>query len=94
MDEEEEWNFDTEVPEADDYTEEVLDNLIGANITLQHNSQTKKAKIMKRYIGPDGKPIGKYSKKPILESSKYELELPDGVVDEYYHNILLEKLLS
>ena len=49
---------------------------------------------MKRAIGPDGKPIEKYKQNPILESSKYEVELPDGVVDEYYHNILSKNLLS
>ena len=58
MGEEEEREFDTEVPEADYYTEKVPDGLIGANLTLQHNDQTVKAKIMKRDIGPDGKTIG------------------------------------
>ena len=94
MDEEEEQDFDTEVPEADDYTENLLDDLIGESVTLQHNGQTVKSKIMKRGIGLDGKPIGKYNHKPILYSSKYELELLYGVVDEYFHNILSENLLS
>ena len=49
---------------------------------------------MKRDIVLDGKPIDKYNQNPILDSSKYEVELPDGVVDEYYHNILLDDLLS
>ena len=49
---------------------------------------------MKRDIGPDGKSIIKYNQNPILDSSKYEVELPNGVVDEYYHNLLSEDLLS
>ena len=49
---------------------------------------------MKRAIGPDGNPIGKYNQNHILESMKYEMELPDGSGDEYYHNILSENLLS
>ena len=53
-----------------------------------------KANIMKRAIGPDGKPIDKYNQNPILESRKYEVELLDGVVDKYYHNIFSENLLS
>ena len=81
MDKEEEQEFDTEVPEADNYIEEGLDGLIGENVTLQHNGQTVKANIMKRAIGPDGKPIDKYNNNPILESRKYEVELLDGVVD-------------
>ena len=73
LDEEEEREFDTEVPEADDYTEEGLNVLIGSNVTLQHNSQTIKAKITKQAIGPDRKPIGKYNQNPILDSRKYEV---------------------
>ena len=84
----EEHEFDTEVPEAKNYTEYGLDGLIGANVTLQHNRQTVKAKIMKRSIEPDGKPIDRYNQNPILDSSKYEADLPDEVVYEYYHNIL------
>ena len=63
-------------------------------VTLLHNGRTVKDNIMMRDIGPDGKPIGKYNQNPVLDSNKYEVELPDGVVDEYYHNILSENLLS
>ena len=49
---------------------------------------------MTQAIGNYGNPIGKYNQNPILESNKYEVELSDGVVDEYYHNVLSEKLLS
>ena len=49
---------------------------------------------MKQDIGPNGNPIGKYNQNPILYSSKYKVELLDGLVDEYYHNILWENLLS
>ena len=37
FDEEEEREFDTEITEAEDYTEEGLEGIIGANVTLQHN---------------------------------------------------------
>ena len=94
LNEEEVRYFDTVVPESDDYTEESLEDIIGTNITLKHNGKTVKAKIMKRTIGPDGKPTGKYNQNPILDLSKYEVEIPDEVVDEYYHNILSENLLS
>ena len=49
---------------------------------------------MKQDIGYDGKPVGKYNQNPILGSRKYELELPDAVADEYYHDILSKNLLS
>ena len=43
---------------------------------------------MKRAVGLDRDPIGKNNHSHILDSRKYELELPDGVVDGYYHNII------
>ena len=86
--EKKERDFGMKVREADYYTKEGLDNLIGANVTLQHNIQTVQANIMKRDIGPDEKPIGKNNQNPILESRKYKVKLLDGVVYEYYHNIL------
>ena len=49
---------------------------------------------MKWDIGPDGKSISKYNQNPILKSRKYEVELPNGLVDKYYHNIILDSLLS
>ena len=94
MDEEEERELDTELSEADDYTEEGQDGLICANITLQYNVQTLKAKIMKRSIGTDERPIGKYNHNHILDSRKYQVELTDRVVYEYHHNILLYSLQS
>ena len=71
-----------------------MDNLIGTDVTLQRNGQTVKAKIVKRAIRTDWKPIGKYNHNSILDSKKYEVELPDVVVHEYYHNIILVNLLS
>ena len=71
-----------------------MDGISDANITLQHNGQTVKANIMKRDIGTEGKPIGRYTHNTIFNSRKYEVKLPDGLVDEYHHNILLENLLS
>ena len=59
FDEDKEQYFETEIPEAGNYTEEGLENNIGVNVTLQHNIQTVKANIMKLDIGPDEKPIGK-----------------------------------
>ena len=70
-----------------------MEDLISANVTLQKNGKTVKANIMKRAIGPDEKPIGKYNQNPILDSNKCEVEILDEVVDEYYRSILSENLL-
>ena len=41
-----------------------------------------------------GRQLVRMIKKTILDSRKYEVELPDGIVEEYYHNILSDYLLS
>ena len=94
LDEEEQRDLDTEIPEAENYIEERLDGLLGENVILKHNNHTVKSKIMKRAIEPDGKPIGKYNHNPILDSRRYEVELPNGEVDEYCHNIHSGNLIS
>ena len=47
LNKEEERYFDDQVPEGENYTEALLDTVIGANVTLQHNVQTIKSNIMK-----------------------------------------------
>ena len=47
LNKEEERDFDDQVPEGENYTEALLDTVIGANVTLQHNVQTIKSNIMK-----------------------------------------------
>ena len=49
---------------------------------------------MKHAIGPDVKPIVEYNQNPNFDTRKYEVELLDGLLDEYCHNILLENSLS
>ena len=62
MDEEEKLEFDTEILENYNYTEEVLDGLIGANVIVQHDGQMFKANIMKQAIVTVENTIGKYNR--------------------------------
>ena len=41
-----------------------------------------------------GKPIGKEHSNPILNIRIYELEIPDGRVDEYAVNIIIENIIE
>ena len=40
----------------------------------------------------NGKPIGIYNDNPLLETRLYEVELPDGTVEELSTNAIAEKL--
>ena len=41
-----------------------------------------------------GKPIGEEHSNPIIGTRIYELEIPDGIVDEYAFNIIIENLID
>ena len=87
-------DFYTKVPEANNYTQEGLDDLIGANVTLQHNGQTVKGNSTKQAIIPDVNPTGKYNQNHILDTRKYEVELMHGVLYEKGRESILIKEIS
>ena len=51
-------------------------------------------KVIKRARGEDGRPIGKANNNPMLDTRKYEVELSDGTIAEYYANVIGENLYS
>ena len=61
---------------------------------LQHGSKLERGRVVKRAIGPDGTTSGEYNENPILNSVVYEVEFPDGDVQEYAANVIAENMLS
>lgn len=50
--------------------------------------------IVKRAKDNNGNPIGKRNPNIYLDTRKYEVELSDGTVEEYYANVIAENLFS
>ena len=70
------------------------DKLINAEILLQQGDRLQLGKVNRRSVDDSGSIIGTYSENPIMNSIVYEVEFPDGELQEYAANILAENMLS
>jgi hypothetical protein len=70
------------------------DKMINAEIILQQGDKLQLGKVKRRSIDDNSKTIGTYSDNPIMNSIVYEVEFPDGELNEYAANILAENMLS
>ena len=74
---------------------EALDNYIGAEVVVPgKDSIPVLAKVKKRKRDAAGIPLGEANSNPILDSRVYELEFPDGRVEEYSVKVIAENLLN
>eukprot|EP00957_Ditylum_brightwellii_P092133 7014689-Ditylum_brightwellii.AAC.3 len=61
--------------------------IINAEVQLCHQDHMTKGKVKRRVLGPDGRTAGSYHDIPILNSTMYEVEFPNGRVKEYVANV-------
>ena len=82
--------------ETDDAYLESMDEYIGAEVVVpgRDGSQPVLAKVHRRKRDAKGDPIGVANPNPILDSRIYELQLPDGRLEEYSVNTIAENLIS
>jgi hypothetical protein len=81
-------------PEADDIEFETFDQYIGAEFLVNQNGESVPAKVTKRARNNDGKPIGKRSANPLLDTREYECVLDDGSVYRYNANVIAENIFA
>ena len=70
------------------------DQIINAEVHLQLGEEMVNGKVIQRTIGPDGHVTGTYDNNPFLNSIIYDVEFPDGQVNEYAANIIAENMLT
>ena len=86
---------DAKVAGIDEPYMEELDNFIWSQIQLPDKSGIPLlATVRKRKRDSHGQPISKSDNNPLLDSRIYELEYPDGRVEEYSVNIILENMVE
>ena len=86
---------DLKTTEIDDAYIDSLDKYIGAEVVVPgRDSLSVLAKIRNRKRDSSGNPIGNANQNPILDTRVYELEFPDGKVEEYSTNTIVENLLQ
>jgi hypothetical protein len=81
------------VPEADDWDPESFDKYISAQI-LPKGDQDVLGTVIGRKRDIHGNPVGKEHSNPIFDTRIYEVQLPDGHLEEYTANIIAECLYS
>ena len=77
-----------------DVESEAFDKFLGAYVELPGDDGQSKvlAKVKNRKRDHDGKLLGKYDENPILNTSVYNVESPDGTISEYTANVIAENL--
>ena len=70
------------------------DRIINAEVMLQQGESLVLGKVKRRALGPNGTVEGVYDENPLLNSIVYEVEFPDGHVNEYSANVIAENMLS
>jgi hypothetical protein len=72
----------------------VYDAMLNAEVRMNVGNDVLCGHVKRRAVGPDGKLIGTYDENPILNTMVYEVEFPDGQVQEYSANLIAENMLS
>ena len=77
-----------------DVESEAFDNFLGAYVELPGDDGESKvlARIKNRKRDHDGKLVGHFNANPILNTSVYNIESPDGTISEYTVNVIAENL--
>ena len=87
--------IDAKTETVDEAYLESLDAYLGAEILLPNKDAIPVlAKVKKRKRDAANLPIGEANSNPILDSRVYELEFPDGRLEEYSVNVIAENLLN
>jgi hypothetical protein len=84
----------TNLPDIDKYTPEAFDEYIGAQMMVNQGNERIQGRICKQARTDEGNPISRRNNNPFLDTRKYEVELLDGTIEEYYANIIAENLFS
>ena len=70
------------------------DTLINAEVLLPQGEELAKCKVKGRHVGPNGEVTGQFHKNPLLNSIVYDVEFPDGAIQEYSANIIAQNMYS
>ena len=83
------------ISQEDDHTLEALDKYIGANIVVPgKDGQEVLATVKGRKRDSNGRLIGSSNNNPILDTRIFEVEFPDGHLEDYSTNKIAESLYS
>ena len=71
-----------------------FDKIINAAVMIQNGDEMAMGKVARRSLDADGRTTGSYHDNPFLNTITYNVEFPDGQVEEYGTNIIAENMLT
>ena len=91
------WNEDKlgekthSMPDVDSYDD--FDAHVGAEVLLPQNGKVMQAaKVLGRSTVIEGNPIGTYDPNPMINTRVYDVMFPDGAIQQYSANLIVENL--
>jgi hypothetical protein len=82
------------MPEADDFTIDGFDKYIAAEVILPKGDNMVLGKVIGRKRDCNDNPIGMGHSNPILDTRVYNVQFPDGHVQEFTANVIAQNLYS
>jgi hypothetical protein len=90
----------SEIPHHDDTKDDgevgIQDPYLNMELGLQHGDEEdlRLARVKQRAVDVEGRPVGRPSDNPLLDSRQYEVEFLDGETEILTANIIAENLLA
>jgi len=85
---------EAEMPEADAFTHEEYDKYISAEVILPKGDQMVLGKVIARKRDINDNPIGVAHSNPIFDTRLYQVQFPEGHVEEYSANVIAQNIYS
>ena len=79
---------------TDKPTEDAYDEILNAEVMVKIGDDSVLGKVVKRIRDKDGKPVGRRSDQPFLDTREYEVRLPDGATRELTYNQIALNIFS
>jgi hypothetical protein len=83
---------DPVIPEADIFDHDTYHRFLAARVSIPVGGELKSGTVVKHKQDEDGLFIGIANKNPILDTSLYEVEFDDGLVEAFTVNVIAENI--
>jgi hypothetical protein len=82
------------MPEADEFDVEAYDEYLAAEVILPKGENMVLGKVVGCKRDLDGNPIGKGHSNPIFDTRLYQVQFPNGHIEEYSANVIAQNIYS
>jgi hypothetical protein len=80
------------MPEVDEFDHDHNHKFVAARVSIPVGGEMKQSVVMKRKRDEDGLLIRVANKNPLLDTSQYEVEFDDGLVEAFLANTIADNI--